>query len=144
MIQFSKNNFFECSKEEYAGKAVNIVLIDKRATITGELLKQYQYRCPQTLEALKEQLAGTVNLKLGSCFLKNHTLFIVAREDYRQKWRMEIFDKIWSVLRNQLEAKYTKIKFAEKDYPWIIQVLSKYDAASSSNIIVYERCGWEF
>ena len=144
MIQFSKNNFFECSREEYAGKAVNIVLIDKRATITGELLKQYQYRCPQTLEALKEQLAETANLKLGSCFLKNHTLFIVAREDYRQKWQMDIFDKIWKALRNQLETKYTKIKFAEKDYPWIIQVLSKYDATSSSNIIVYERCGWEF
>ena len=143
MITYSPKNFFEFTEDELCGKAVNVVLVDKKFSLSGELMKQYNYRLPQVIHKMKEQ-AAEQEIAVGNCFLKNGTLFIVARSNPLTKWNAEVFEKIWKGIRDSIAAKFAKIKFSDVDYPWIVQSLYKFENASSSNIIMYERCGWEF
>lgn len=130
----------------WEGKPLYICLIDKKGCLSGDLMKQVEFRSPQAIEALKTKLRDNAPT-IGSCYFTGLEsapyLFVVARESYRHKYDEQTVQIILQTIVPQLVSKgYTQLRFCLKDYPiWFEKVVRACDAPQA-NIILTTKCGW--
>lgn len=135
MIIKSDSNFFD-----YTEGTKYIYLIDKKCALSGNTMKQCNYRSPDQIKRAKEKMKINPP-NIGSCYLESFSLFIVARETYRSKWNEDTFEQIWKAIVPTLAAKNYCWHFNTEDYPWVEDIVKKYDR-DDLNLILYHRCEW--
>lgn len=141
MVTISTENFFA-----WHDKPLYICLVDKRGCLSGEVMKQVDFRSPQATTVLRAKLHDKP-ANLGSCYFTGLEsapyLFIVARESYRHKYDEKTIRTILQAILPQLVSKgYTQLRFCAKDYPlWFEDVLKACDVPNA-NIILTAKCGW--
>jgi hypothetical protein len=138
MITRSEQNYFT-----YWNKSIQVALIDKNAAISGEVMKGYNYRLPDILEELHEELNKN-KPQIGSCYLiGGKYLFIVARENYHYKWNTDVLSQIWKVILPQISKKVESIIIDTEDYPSFGAVVEENDTANNKFIIADRAC-WDW
>lgn len=125
MIEFSRDNFYK-----YEPDAISILLIDKNAALSGEAMKQLNYRLPDIYDALKQRLLKLGDkVGLGSIVKVNKYYFIVCRENYHRSWDKNIFLHSWKVLTTKVANK--KFIIDIEDYEEMSKILqeNQFDAS---------------
>lgn len=122
MFEVSRDNFYK-----YVPNAVSVLLIDKKGTLSGEAMKQLNYRLPDVYGALKQRLQKLGDkVQVGSVIKIGHYYFIVARDKYQNRWSAEVFKQIWSAVSPKILNTYTVI-FNTEDYEWIADAVQEYN-----------------
>lgn len=135
MIKMSDNNFFT-----YTRGTIYICLTDKNCTLSGETMKQCNFRMPEQIKRAKKKMKINPP-NLGSCYLDTFTLFIVARESYHSKWNESIFEQIWKSILPTLISKGCSWHLDIEDYPWVEKIVKKYDD-EKLNLTLFHHCEW--
>lgn len=120
MIEFSRDNFYK-----YEPNAISILLIDKNAALSGEAMKQLNYRQPDIYDALKRRLQKLEDkVRLGSIIKIDKFYFIVTRENYHKTWNSNAFKQVWLAAAPKILSNYTVV-FDTEDYEWIADILQE-------------------
>ena len=125
MIEFSHDNFYK-----YEPNAALVLLIDKKAALSGEAMKQLDYRLPDVYGALKQRLLQLGDkVGLGSIIKINKYYFIVCRENYRKSWDKNIFLHSWKVLTTKVANKKFIIDIEDYEEMGAILQENQFDAS---------------
>lgn len=138
MIEFSRDNFYK-----YEPNAISILLIDKNASLSGEAMKQLNYRLPDVYGALKQRLQKLGDkVQVGSIIKIGKFYFIVARENYHKAWNSNAFKLAWEalVLKVLNQYAYTYV-FDSEDYEWIVEILQSSECPRSG-IKICNHCAF--
>ena len=120
MIDISRDNFYM-----YIPNAVKILLIDKNGTLSGEAMKQLNYRLPEIYDALKQRLQKLGDkVQVGSIIKIDKYYFIIARENYHKKWNSNAFKQAWLAAAPKILNNYIVV-FDSEDYEWIVDILQE-------------------
>lgn len=131
----------------WEGKPLYICLIDKKGSISGEVMKQVQFRSPAAIDALKEKIK-TNGAAIGSCFTTGLEscpyLFIVVRNSYQSKYDEKTVKTILdTVLPQLIEKGYHQLRFCTRDYPsWSKELFLSYNFDNAVTV-VSDHCGWK-
>lgn len=128
MIEFSRDNFYK-----YKPNTISILLIDKNAALSGEAMKQLNYRQPDIYGALKQRLQKLGDkVQVGSIIKIDKFYFIVARENYHKSWNNNAFKLAWEALVLKVLNQYAHTcVFDSEDYEWIIEILQNSECPHS-------------
>lgn len=79
MTNILDRNFFSIASDEGNYQALSVVLISKDCALSGEIMKQVNYRIPHYLENVKRRIAeANKPVTIGSCF-KEKIFYLLLR-----------------------------------------------------------------